>query len=52
MERKSEQYLKMSDRAISNIQRWPKWMQDNLNPPKVKVTESKSKPASNQRAQR
>ena len=41
MERKSDQYVRQSENAASNIATWPTWMQRNLNPPKVTVAEAK-----------
>ena len=40
MDSKSEEYIKRSERAASDIASWPKWMQKNLKPLKVSVPDA------------
>lgn len=50
MDSKSEEYVKRSEQAASEIATWPKWMQQNLKPLKVSIPESKKVKQSGQRA--
>lgn len=40
MDSKSEEYIKRSERAASDIASWPKWMQENLKPLKESVPDT------------
>jgi hypothetical protein len=52
MDRKSEEYIKRSERAASEIATWPKWMQRNLQPTKVSIPEVSKKKQASQSEQR
>ncbi len=38
MDRKSDQYVRQSQSATSEIKTWPEWMQRNLTPPRVPMS--------------
>jgi len=52
MDPKSEEYIKRSERAATEIATWPKWMQRNLRPTKVSLPEPAKPKQSSQSEQR
>lgn len=52
MDKKSQEYIKRSERAASEIATWPKWMQRNLQPTKVSIPETSKQKQSTRSEQR
>jgi hypothetical protein len=50
MDRKTDEYVRLSESAASEIAKWPQWMQRNLKP--LKTTVSNGKSASHPRGHR
>jgi hypothetical protein len=42
IERKSDLYIRLSEQAASDIAKWPEWMQRNLKPLKVSVSDKRA----------